>query len=174
MANGTKTESEGVSEEKEYKKDKEKNKEEKVKKDKEADEDSTFFRPNKKDEDETTTTDTKPRTKDGAAKNETTAVKGYGEPTKGSYNSAEKGYHTFGTEGQGDNTEGAMDEGSKNEADRGIYVTVTAVADQGSDTILLEVGNYDFLEEYVWEEEAYARVVKATFAAFALVSFTMI
>lgn len=102
---------------------------------------------------------------------------GYGVPTKGSYNSTEKGYKTFGSEGQGNNTEGCKNTNSSSTAERGMYVTVTAVADQGTDTILLEVGNYEFLEEYVWEtvaDEESAQFVKAiTFATIALISFTM-
>lgn len=114
----------------------------------------------------------KPEPKEGEAFNETESVKGYGKPTKGSYNSTEKGYKTFGTEGQGNNTEGVMDKDSKKKSDRGMYVTVTAVADQGTDTILLETGNYDFLEEYEWAmESAMTKVV--SLAAIAMVSITM-
>ena len=43
--------------------------------------------------------ETKPKPEDGEGFDETTANKGYGVPTKGSYNSTEKGYKTFGTEG---------------------------------------------------------------------------
>ena len=52
-----------------------------------------------------------------------------------------------------------------------MIVSVTAVADQGGDTILLETGNYDFLEEYVWDSAK--RVQALTLAAVALVGASM-
>lgn len=177
MENGTVTTDEDVTEEKEYMENKTRRTN-----DTEAD-DGTFFRPNKNSakassrgmfskEDSTNTTyeGEKERPEEGTGFNETEAIVGYGKPTKGSYNSDEKGYKTFGTEGQGENKEGCKDKDSSESSERGMYVTVTAVADQGSDTILLEVGNYDFLDEYSWDE-ASARVVKAL-SAIALVTFT--
>lgn len=84
---------------------------------------------------------------------ETEAEEGYGEPTKGTYNADDKGYKTFGTTGQGENKEGVKDKDSENESNRVVQITVDALADQDSETILLETGNYEFLEEYVYEEE---------------------
>jgi len=122
---------------------------------------------------DSTKNSTKPKPAEGEGFNETESVEGYGKPTKGSYNSTDKGYKTFGTEGQGNNTEGVMDKDSSKTSERGMYVTVTAVADQGSDTILLETGNYDFLDEYTWEESSARALGTITFAA-ALVGFIMI
>jgi hypothetical protein len=128
-------------------------------------------KPGKNSTNTTTFDGEKPRPRDGEGMNETEAVKGYGQPTKGSYNSTEKGYKTFGTEGQGPNKEGVKDSGSSKEENRSMYVSVTAVADQGSDTILLELGNYDFLEEYTWAEGAIAKAV--SIGAIAMISFIM-
>jgi hypothetical protein len=169
MKNGSNTTTDDVNEEKEYIKKKEE--EEEQEEEDRKDDEEQWFRPNKdknrtvkafargKKDDETEVTESRERPEEGTSFNETDAVKGYGKPTKGSYNSTEKGYKTFGTEGQGNNTEGCKDKDSSTRSARGMYVTVTAVADQGSDTILLEVGNYDFLEEYVWDEKTSARVV---------------
>jgi hypothetical protein len=51
----------------------------------------------------------KPRPADGEGMKQTDAVEGYGLPTKGLYEVEEKGYKTFGSTGQGDNTEGVKD-----------------------------------------------------------------
>lgn len=103
----------------------------------------------------------------------TEAVEGYGKPTKGSYNSTDKGYKTFGTTGQGENKEGAKESSDSESQERGMIVSVTAVADQGTDTILLETGNYDFLEEYVWDETSAKGLQALTLAAVALVGASM-
>jgi hypothetical protein len=55
------------------------------------------------------TNGTKPRPPGDMFSNKTQADIGYGVPTKGSYNSTDKGYKTFGTVGQGPNTEGVKD-----------------------------------------------------------------
>jgi len=115
----------------------------------------------------------------GTMMNETEAVSGYGKPTKGSYNSTEKGYKTFGTEGQGNSTEGVKDYASDKSSCVQVEVSVTAVADQGSDTVFLEVGTYDFLEEYDYAYDETlnlnkaARVVFASAALMAAVASTM-
>ena len=115
----------------------------------------------------------KPKPAEGEAFNETEAVKGYGKPTKGTYSADTKGYKTFGTEGQGENTEGAKDYDSDEEENRGMLVTVSAKADQETDTILLETGNYEFLEDYEWaEESAMAKSISLTLAA--VLSYAMI
>jgi hypothetical protein len=68
---------------------------------------------------------------------------GYGTPTTGIYSVAQKGYHSFGSIGQGNDTQGL--DGQHIHCDnRTIMVTVTATAPQGSDTLLLQVGSYSF------------------------------
>lgn len=101
---------------------------------------------------------------------ETEAVTGYGQPTKGSYSTTDKGYKTFGTEGQGKDKEGLKSETSDKKDCRQMRVTVTAVADQGTDTILLEMGAYDFIEEYEWVEDKASKlyVAMSAFVAAAL------
>jgi hypothetical protein len=106
----------------------------------------------------------------GQRNNETTSVMGYGAPTKGSYNSTDKGFKTFGTVGQGPNTEGTKDPRAPMDGDRQMAVTIVAVADQSTDTILLELGNYEFLDEYSWDS-AVTRAV--SFAALAIISSAM-
>jgi hypothetical protein len=51
-----------------------------------------------------------------------------------------------------------------------MSVTVTAVAAQSTDTILLELGSYEFLEEYMWDSAVTNAVSIATLA---VVSFAM-
>jgi len=115
----------------------------------------------------------KKRPEEGEMKSDTTATEGYGVPTKGTYNAADKGYKTFGTTGQGENKEGVKDKDSTVEADRIVQITVEALADQGSDTILLETGNYEFLEEYTFEAEDSATTL--TVSAFVgLIAASMI
>merc|ERR1712127_294294 len=116
----------------------------------------------------------KPKPAEDETEEATEAVEGYGEPTKGSYSATEKGYKTFGTTGQGENTEGAKESSDSEEGNRGMIVTVTAVADQASDTILLETGNYDFLEEYTWDEEAATGLKAVALSALAVISASMI
>jgi hypothetical protein len=88
-------------------------------------------------------------------------------PTKGSYDAADKGFKSFGTEGQGKDEEGLKGETTGKGDCRQMRVTVTAVADQGSDTILLEVGAYDFIEEYTWVEEGSNKLALAFSALIA-------
>jgi len=150
-----------VEEEKEYLEDQEKRKNRTRDGEKDGDKKKrTAFRPFSKDLKSATTdssTDEKKKEKPaaGESEEETDAVKGYGKPTKGSYNSTEKGYKTFGTEGQGNNTEGVKEKNSTKGACRQTTISVTAVADQGSDTVFLEVGTYEFLDDYdyTWDEE---------------------
>ena len=94
----------------------------------------------------------KPRPEEGETMEETDAVEGYGQPTKGTYSTGDKGYKTFGTTGQGENKEGAKEADASERKDRTVIISVTANVDQGDETILLETGNYEFLEEYTWEE----------------------
>ena len=175
-ADGTETSEEGVTKEKEYIKKKKANDEEE-KKEKEEKEGEGFFKKafGKEDEEEKTDAEKGEKTKPAAGETEadTTATEGYGAPTKGTYSATSKGYKTFGTVGQGDNKEGVKESADKVEAERGMIVSVTAVADQGTDTILLETGNYDFLEEYVFTEETSATGLRAAFAAVALVGAAM-
>ena len=85
---------------------------------------------------------------------ETTAIEGYGVPTKGLYEVEEKGYKTFGSTGQGENTEGVKDISDSVVSDRAMFVTIRAKAELGADSIQLRTGNYEFLAEYVWEKAA--------------------
>ena len=146
-ADGTKTEDEDLDEEKEYVKEKKEKDEEG-----EGEEESGWFK-KEKDGDKEEGTE-KPRPEEGESMEETDAVEGYGQPTKGTYSSTEKGYKTFGTTGQGENKEGAKESDASEEKERTVIVSVTALVDQDTDTILLETGNYEFLEEYTWEEES--------------------
>ena len=66
---------------------------------------------------------------------ETDAVEGYGMPTKGLYEAEEIGYKTFGSTGQGDNTEGVKDVSDSVVSDRAMFVTIRAKADLGADSI---------------------------------------
>ena len=102
---------------------------------------------------------------------ETEAVTGYGKPTKGSYNPDDKGFKTFGSEGQGETKEGVKDGKSQVAANRYVLVTVTAKEDQGSDTILLEVGNYEFVEEY--DPEAFDEVAEEELSTKLMSSFAL-
>jgi len=76
---------------------------------------------------------------------ETEAVSGYGKPTSGDYSASTKGFKTYGTLGQGNDAQGLKADGSTLCKDRDMVVTVTAKADQGSETMLLEVGSYSFM-----------------------------
>lgn len=149
------TEEESVDEEKDYLEKKDEREEEELEK-QEDEEDGWFkasnYRKAEADDAEKEDFEEKPKPAEGESFNETEAVRGYGKPTKGSYSVETKGYKTFGTEGQGENTEGVMDIDSEEEESRGMLVTISAKADQRGDTILLETGNYEFLEEYEWEE----------------------
>ena len=150
------TEEESVDEEKDYLEKKDEREEEELEK-QEDEEDGWFKASNYRkaeatDDDDKEDSEEKPKPAEGESFNETEAVRGYGKPTKGSYSVETKGYKTFGTEGQGENTEGVMDIDSEEEESRGMLVTISAKADQRGDTILIETGNYEFLEEYEWEE----------------------
>ena len=154
MSDGSTTDGEAVDEEKEYL-DEKKAKEEMTdeeKAEKEKEEGGWF---GKKDKDnEETDEKVKPRPEEGESMEETDAVEGYGQPTKGTYSTGDKGYKTFGTTGQGENKEGAKENDAGEEKERTVIISVTANQDQGEETILLETGNYEFLEEYTWEEES--------------------
>lgn len=130
------------------------------------------FRPFKKDEEEVVV-DVKEKPKEGESISETEAVAGYGEPTKGAYDATEKGFKTFGTEGQGKDKEGLKGEKSDKKDCRQMRVSVTAVDDQATDTILLEIGAYDFIEEYEWVEEGSSKLALA-FSSLVAASFFMI
>lgn len=108
----------------------------------------------KKEEGDKTEEGVKPKPEEGESMEETDAVEGYGQPTKGTYSTGDKGYKTFGTTGQGENKEGVKENDAAEEKERTVIISVTANEDQGSETILLETGNYEFLEEYTWEEES--------------------
>jgi len=54
-----------------------------------------------------------------------------------------------------------------------MLITVSAKADQDTDTILLETGNYEFLEEYEWAEES-AMAKSVSLALAAVLSYAMI
>jgi len=95
----------------------------------------------------------KERPPEDETKEETVAVEGFGAPTKGVYNTEDKGFKAFGTVGQGEDKEGLKDTDSKEGVERVVSISVTALQDQGTETILLETGNYEFLEEYTWEED---------------------
>jgi len=163
--NGTMVNETTVTEEKEYL-DKQEKKKNETKEEEESAEEGGFrpFKKNKtksafkggaKGAEESPSDDYQKREKtEGESMEDTEAVKGYGKPTKGSYNSTEKGYKTFGTEGQGNSTEGVKDSGDDKNSCRQVEVSVTAVADQGSDTVFLEVGTYDFLEDYDYTFDA--------------------
>lgn len=193
-ADGSKTTDEKVDDEKDYIKNKEEHDEEKADEDeggffkrpkdgdKDEDEDEEEGRPDRDpereaegDEDGEEKSDEdfggKRKPAEDEREENTEAVEGYGKPTKGTYNSDDKGYKTFGTTGQGENKEGAKERNDSEDQERGMIVSVTAVADQGGDTILLETGNYDFLEEYVWDSAK--RVQALTLAAVALVGASM-
>ena len=116
----------------------------------------------------------KPKPADDETEEETEAVEGYGKPTKGTYSSSNGGYKTFGTTGQGENTEGVKESTSDEEKERMILVSVTALEDQGDDTILLETGNYEFLEEYTWDEEESSTYTRLALASIGLIGATMI
>ena len=77
----------------------------------------------------------KPRPPVGERMRDTDAVEGYGVPTKGVYNAEQKGYKTFGSTGQGDNTEGVKDIADTDSSDRAMFVTVRAMANLGVDSI---------------------------------------
>ena len=147
---GSKTDGEDVDEEKEYL-DEKKTKEELTDEEKAEKEDGGWFKKEKDGEGETEE-GVKPRPEEGETMEETDAVEGYGQPTKGTYSTGDKGYKTFGTTGQGENKEGAKEDDASEEKDRTVIISVTANFDQGDETILLETGNYEFLEEYTWEE----------------------
>ena len=147
---GTTTDGESLDEEKMYLDDK-KEKEEMTKDGEETE--GGWFKP-KRDPEAEGEFEEKPMPKEGESMEETEAVEGYGQPTKGTYNAGDKGYKTFGTTGQGGNKEGAKETDSDVEKERTVIISVTAIADQESDTILLETGNYEFLDEYTWDEQS--------------------
>jgi hypothetical protein len=111
----------------------------------------------------------KPEPEEGTMTNETEPTVGYGLPTKGTYNFTDGGYKTFGTEGQGDMTEGVKEPDEADDEDRGIILTLTAVGDQNTATLTLNVGNYDFLLEYTWDKAMGLKT--ATVTVLALVTF---
>jgi len=155
-SDGSTTDGEAVDEEKEYLEEKkakeEMTDEEKAEKEKEGG--GGFFGGKKDKDSEETEEGTKPKPEEGESMEETDAVEGYGQPTKGTYSTGDKGYKTFGTTGQGENKEGAKEDDADEEKERTVIISVTANEDQGDETILLETGNYEFLEEYTWEEES--------------------
>jgi hypothetical protein len=123
-SDGSKTTEESVDDEKEYVKEKKEREEETA--DGEEKATRTIFRSAETKDGEK---DVKPRPAEGERKNETEAEVGYGMPTKGRYNADDKGYKTFGTEGQGENKEGVMDTDSSLTKDRGMLISVTAKED---------------------------------------------
>ena len=168
MGNGTRTKPENVNEEKQFMNKKQKNKEKKMKNEKEKDE--SWVRPFMPEEE--VVEDEKPRPAEGGSVNETEPVVGYGMPTKGAYDTTEGGYKTFGTEGQGEDTEGVKDISDPEEESRSMIISVTAVANQASTTMELQTGNFEFLEEYQWAEAANGLKVftlAASFFAFNLI-----
>jgi len=68
---------------------------------------------------------------DGSYTNEngTKPSAGYGLPSKGSYSLARGGFKTFGTQGQGNDTDGLKEANSSSCTPRMILVTVTALRD---------------------------------------------
>lgn len=161
------TKNESVDAEKKAVDEQKKNKKKKEDKEKEG-----GLRIFKKDEEEVKV-DVKEKPKEGEAISETEPVAGYGEPTKGAYDATEKGFKTFGTEGQGKDKEGLKGEKSDKKDCRQMRVSVTAVDDQATDTILLEIGAYDFIEEYEWVEEGSSKLALA-FSSLVAASFLMI
>lgn len=118
---GSKTEGESIDEEKVYLEEKNVHDEEMAEKEEEK---KSWF--GKGDEEEHTY-ERKPRPEEGESMEDTTATEGYGAPTKGKYNADDKGYKTFGTIGQGENKEGAMDTDSSEESERTVQISVVAL-----------------------------------------------
>ena len=107
-----------------------------------------------------------------------TAEEGYGKPTKGTYDASEGGYKTFGSVGQGESTEGLVEDDAEVCQERNMYITVTANEDladstDGSDTILLEVGSYSFQEIVNEEAEESSVALKAGLATLSLAAAMM-
>lgn len=107
-----------------------------------------------------------PAFQDASKDKDTYTEGGYGKPSSGTYDPAEKGYKTFGTLGQGNKAEGAKDRTKGNCVAREQYVTITAKKDtSASDTVLLEVGSFAF-------DTTGAMAIKAA-AASLLVAFSI-
>ena len=71
------------------------------------------------------------------------SIQGYGMSTSGDYTPSTKGYHAFGSVGQGDSNRGVIETTSSSCDPRTMDVTVTAKEDQGDSTVLLEIGSYE-------------------------------
>lgn len=174
---GSRTEDEDVTEEKEYVREKGEHKDgDKMRTKCEEGEENCKCKTNDRG-DTKCRIEIKERPAEDETKEETEAVEGYGAPTKGRYNAEDKGYKAFGTVGQGEDKEGLKDTDSREDVQRVVSISVTALEDQGSDTILLETGNYEFLEEYTWEDEEVEEDSAATLtisAVLGLIGMSMI
>jgi hypothetical protein len=77
---------------------------------------------------------------------DTTAVVGYGEPTAGDYDLEVGGYKTFGTLGQGHDNKGLKNHNKHKCANREMFVSVVAIADQpANETLILDLSSNSFI-----------------------------
>lgn len=115
--------------------------------------------------------DEKPRPALDERMQATDAVEGYGMPTKGIYDTDQKGFKTFGTTGQGSHTEGVLDISDIKSQDRSVLINIRALNDFGVDSLKIRTGNYEFLEEYQWGS---ANGLAASAATLALIGLSLI